>query len=102
MPTVGVAAEIVGYAARPRALVVASGGLRRRFGGEGLSGYVQLLLGAALTENGGDTLILKPGVGLSLPLNSAWAVRVRADWHVEGEGAGAVFGAGLAYRWGAR
>jgi len=107
LPKVGFVAEVVEYydssrAVKPGGLLIASGGIRGRFRKEGPNGYVQVLFGHTLTYNGGDTAILKPGVGVTFPLNPQWAIRARADLHIEGEGAGAVFGVGLTRQWGAK
>jgi hypothetical protein len=101
LPGLGVVGEASGYYSRYSGndrWHAALGGLRldtRPRDKPGLFG--QLLAGLAIGRQGVATFAVQPGLGLRLPLNDTWSLRVRADVRMGAtEPAGAVaIGAGV-------
>jgi hypothetical protein len=107
-PVVGVVGEASGYYGsggqlqRPFEAYDVAGGIRLRFPKNGPSLFVQLLFGERFYGFGATTMTVRPGAGITLPFGDNWAVRIRADVHVESEGAASAFGVGLTRQWGRR
>jgi hypothetical protein len=107
VPHLGIVGEALGfYGSIPSDpsfhVFVGSAGIRGRFGEAGPNAFVQLLVGRIFSDYPGGRLVLTPGGGFTFPIDRQWAVRVRADWHLESEGAAGVLGVAVARQWGAR